>query len=84
MVGQVLDFRKLDANAFAMTPKSAALLPLADSVCRHCRAFLMPTVDLKCVPIEPPPPPHTHLWDVEVWQSFALCQGCIARYVLMS
>ena len=53
MVGQVLDFRKLDANAFAMTPKSAALLPLADSVCRHCRAFLMPTVDLKCVPIEP-------------------------------
>ena len=44
-VNDVLDFRKLDANMFAMTTKPTALLPLLDSICRHCRSFLAPSVD---------------------------------------
>jgi signal transduction histidine kinase len=46
-VNDVLDFRKLDANLFTMSPKAVDLSTLLDRVCRHCRPFLLPSVGLQ-------------------------------------
>ena len=46
-VNDVLDFRKLDANLFAMTLKPTDLGRLVQRVCRHTRAFLLPTVRMR-------------------------------------
>jgi signal transduction histidine kinase len=47
LLGQVLDFRKLDANLFTMTRRPVEVRSLIDSACKHCRAFLLPSVGLK-------------------------------------
>jgi hypothetical protein len=46
-VAQVLDFRKLDANMFALSTKPIAVTRLIQEACQHCRAFMLPTVDLR-------------------------------------
>jgi hypothetical protein len=46
-VNDVLDFRKLDANAFKMSPKEVNLVALIDTVCWFCRSFLKPTAVLR-------------------------------------
>jgi signal transduction histidine kinase len=46
-VNDVLDFRKLDANLFKMSPQRVDVGAVVDSICRHCRSFLLPNVDLQ-------------------------------------
>jgi len=46
-VNDVLDFRKLDANLFQMSPRAVDVGALVDRVCRHCRPFLLPCVGLQ-------------------------------------
>ena len=47
IVNDVLDFRKLEANMFAMNRKPTELAPLIDRVCRHCRGFLAHDIEMK-------------------------------------
>jgi hypothetical protein len=44
---QVLDFRKLDADLFAMSPSPVEVASWIATACRHCRSFLRAEVGLR-------------------------------------
>jgi signal transduction histidine kinase len=46
-VNDVLDFRKLDANLFSMSPKPVDVSQLLQDACHNCRSFLAPHVALR-------------------------------------